>query len=178
MNFGRGWNPNLEGSYIPEYRESKAKFWIQCKSGFYIQLLQFSTLDPSPISGYSECNKTQQFQYLGFFQLRVKLGFDFLGVSPNQKSRPRSLNLDFDEERNPMLGSLKNSSYVRSPNFPHQKLKISGIKFRFDRKMRPSMESQSRLLFLNDHGQRHKKIRSPRFFSCTMSSFRVALIPC
>ena len=85
MNSRRGWNPNLEGSYIPEQRESKAEFWKKCKLGFYIRSLQFSTLDPSPISGYRECTKTYHFQYLGFFQIGVKLGFDFPGVSPNQK---------------------------------------------------------------------------------------------
>ena len=81
------------------------------------------------------------FSILGFSQLEVKLGFDFPGVSPNQKYRPRSLNLDFDEEINPMPGSLKKSSSVESPNFPHQKLKMLGIEFCFDKKMRPSMES-------------------------------------
>ena len=86
MNSGRGWNPNVEGSYHPEYRESEADFWIHYKSGFYLRYLQFSSPKPSPISGYRKCTKTQQFQYLGFFQLGVKLGFDFPGVSPNQKS--------------------------------------------------------------------------------------------
>ena len=33
-----------------------------------------------------------------------------------------SLKFDFDEERNPMPGSLKNSCSVESPNFPHQKI--------------------------------------------------------
>ena len=26
MNSGGGWNPNLEGSYLPEYSENEAKF--------------------------------------------------------------------------------------------------------------------------------------------------------
>ena len=55
-----------------------------------------------------------------------------------------------------MLGSLKNSSSVRSPNFLHRKLKMLGIEFRFDRKMRPSMESQPSLLLLIDYGERKK----------------------
>ena len=54
MNFGRGWNPNLEGSYLPDYSKSEAEFWTQCKSRFYLRPLQFSALEPSPISGYSE----------------------------------------------------------------------------------------------------------------------------
>ena len=35
MNFGRGWNPNLERSYLPEYSEYEADFWTQCSSGCY-----------------------------------------------------------------------------------------------------------------------------------------------
>ena len=55
-----------------------------------------------------------------------------------------------------MLGSLKNYSSVRCPNFPHKKLKMFGIEFRFDRKMHPSMESQPSLLLLIDFGERTK----------------------
>ena len=29
MNSGRGWNPNLEGSYLPEYSESEAELLEQ-----------------------------------------------------------------------------------------------------------------------------------------------------
>ena len=39
MNSRRGWNPNLEGSYLPEYRESEAEFWTQCTSGFYLLVI-------------------------------------------------------------------------------------------------------------------------------------------
>ena len=59
-----------------------------------------------------------------------------------------------------MLGSLKNSSSVESPNFLQQKLKMSGIKFRFDRKMRPSMESQPSILLLMDV-ERDPKSKKP-----------------
>ena len=51
-----------------------------------------------------------------------------------------------------MPGSLKNSSSVESPNYPHQKLKMLGIEFHFDRKMHPSMERQSSLILLIDCG--------------------------
>ena len=118
------------------------------------------------------------FSILGFLQLGVKIGFDFPGVSPNQKSRPRSLKFDFDEERNPMPSSLKNYSSTRSPSFLHQKLKMLGIEFRFDRKMRHSMESHPSLLFADQLWRETQKVRGPRFCSCTMSSFRVDLIPC
>ena len=87
----------------------------------------------------------------------VKLGFDFPRVLANQKSRPRSLKFDFDEERNRMLGSLKNSSSARSPNFLRRKLKMLGIEFCFDKKMRPSMESQPCLPLLINCGERTKK---------------------
>ena len=140
-NPGRGWNPNLEESYLLEYSYCEDETQIQCTSGIYLQLFKFLTLDPSLMSTYSEYTKTISFSILGFFQPGVKLGFDFSRVPPNQKSRPRSINFDFDEEINPMLGSLKNSSSVKIPNFSHQKLKMLRIKFCFDRKMRPSMES-------------------------------------
>ena len=86
----------------------------------------------------------------------VKLGFDFPEVSPNQKSRPKSLKLNLDEDINRMSGSLKKFSSVKSPNFPHQKLKMPGIEFRFNKKMRPSMESQPRILLLMYFGERPK----------------------
>ena len=60
-----------------------------------------------------------------------------------------------------MLGSLKNSSFVISPNFQHQKLKMLGIKFRFDKKMRTSMESQPSILLLMDCGERDPKSKNP-----------------
>ena len=135
-NPGRGRNPNLEESYLLEYSELEAEIWRQCTSGIYIQRVKVSAPIPSPILRYSEYTKTISFSILGFFRPGVKLGFDFPVVSTNQKSPPMSL----DEERNPMPGSLKNSSSVKSPNFPHQKMKMPEIKFCFDRKMRPSME--------------------------------------
>ena len=55
-----------------------------------------------------------------------------------------------------MLGSLKNSSSVRIPNFLYKKLKMSGIEFRFDKKMRPSMESHPSIIWLMDCGERPK----------------------
>ena len=61
MNPGRGWNPNVEGSYLLEYSESEAEIWTKCKLGFYLQSVSFSTLDPSQIPRYSECTKTYQF---------------------------------------------------------------------------------------------------------------------
>ena len=58
MNSGRGWNPNLEGSYLPDYSEYEADFWTQCSSGFYLRSLKFSASDTSSKSEYSDCTKT------------------------------------------------------------------------------------------------------------------------
>ena len=117
----------------------------------------FSSLETSSIVIYSEYAKTISFSILGFFRPGVKLGFEFPGVSPYQKYRSGSLIFDFDEERNPMLGTLKNSSSIKISNFPHQKLKILGIEFHFDRKMHPLMESQPSILLLMNYGERPKK---------------------
>ena len=52
------------------------------------------------------------------FLVWVKLGFDFSGVLPKKKFQSSFLNFDFEEDRNPMLHSLKKSSSVKTPNFP------------------------------------------------------------
>ena len=49
-----------------------------------------------------------------------------------------------------MLASLKSSSFVEK--FTHQKLKMLGIEFRFDRKMSPKEESCSTLILLKIYG--------------------------
>ena len=118
MNLGRGWNPDLEESYLPEYNESKAEIFIQGTSRFYLWSMKILVLEPSSIPRYCECTKTTHFSILGFFRLGVKLGFDFPRVLPNQIFLSWSLNFDFEVERNPMLGSLKNSSSVKIPNLP------------------------------------------------------------
>ena len=117
MNLGRGWNLNLEESYLPEYSESEAEIFTQGTSIFYFWLVKIAVVDTSSILRYSECTKNTRFSILGLFRPEVKLGFDFPRVSPNQKSQPWSLNLNFYEGINPMLVSLKNSSFVESPNF-------------------------------------------------------------
>ena len=157
MNLGRGWNHDLEETYLPEYSEYDFEIVTQGTSGCCFRPVKVLAPMNSSILRYRECTKTTCFSILGFFRPGVKLGFDFPIVSPNQKSWPKSLNFEFDEERNPIPGSLKNCSSVRSPNFPHQKLTMSAIEFRFDRKMRPSMESYPSLILLMDCGERPKK---------------------
>ena len=85
MNPGRGWNPDLEESYIPEYSESEDETFTKGTSGIYLRPVKVSAPDPSPILRYSESTKTISFSILGFFRPGVKLGFDFPGVSLNQK---------------------------------------------------------------------------------------------
>ena len=141
MNLGRGWNPDLEETYFPEYSEYEANMFTQGTSRFYLWSMKKISPYISSIPRYRESTKTTSFSILGIFRLGIKLGSEFPRVLLNQKLRPWCLKFDFFEEINPMLGSLKNSSSVKNPNFPHQKLKILGIKFSFDRKMHPSMES-------------------------------------
>ena len=76
----------------------------------------------SLISGYNECTKTTSFSILGFFRPGVKLGLEFPGVLLNQKIQPCSLNFYFEEERHPILGSLKNFSSIKILNFPQRKI--------------------------------------------------------
>ena len=58
MNPGRGWNPDLEESYLPEYSEWEAENFTQGTSGIYIWLVNVLTPEPYPISRYRECTKT------------------------------------------------------------------------------------------------------------------------
>ena len=139
MNPRGGWNPDLEETYLPQYSEFEAEMFTHGTSGFYLQPMKMSIPDTSSIPRYRECTKTTCFSILGFFRPGVKLGFDFPEVLPNQKSRTWSLKFYFDEESNPMPGSLKNSSSIKIPNFLQQKLKMLGIRLFFNRKMFPSM---------------------------------------
>ena len=77
-----------------------------------------------------------------------------------------------------MLGSLKNSSSVKIPNFLQQKLKMPGTKFCFDRKMHPSMESHPSLLLPMDCGERPKKQEAIASATTQCLLLRLALIPC
>ena len=67
MNPGRGWNPDLEETYLPEYSESKDETFTKGTSGFYRRIVKYLAPETSPISRYSECTKTTSFSILGFF---------------------------------------------------------------------------------------------------------------
>ena len=45
MNLGRGWNPNLEGSYLLEYSESEAEFWTHVHQEYIFGLYNFQLLN-------------------------------------------------------------------------------------------------------------------------------------
>ena len=102
----------MEETYLPKYSEYEAESFTQGTSGFYLRHVKNSTPNTSLILRYRE-----RFSILGFFRFGVKLGFDFPRVLLNKKLQTWSLNLDFDEEINPMLGSLKNSTSMKSPNY-------------------------------------------------------------
>ena len=70
MNPRRGWNPDLEESYLPKYREYEAKTFTIGTSGIYIHLVKVSTPDPSPISRYNEFTKMTSFSLLGFSSMK------------------------------------------------------------------------------------------------------------
>ena len=75
-----------------------------------------------------------------------------------------------------MLGSLKNSTSEKSPNFPH--LKMLRIEFRFDRKLRPSMEIWPSIILLMDCRERPKKEESVASAATQCLLLRLSLIPC
>ena len=66
MNHGRGWNPDLEESYLPKYSESEAETFTPCTSGIYLRPVKVLDPEPSQISRYSECTKMTSFSLLGF----------------------------------------------------------------------------------------------------------------
>ena len=66
MNPGRGWNPDLEESYLPEYSESEVELVTQCSEQMFLFPVKISASEPSPISRYSESTKTTSSSILGF----------------------------------------------------------------------------------------------------------------
>ena len=70
MNPRRGWKPDLEESYLPEYSESEDETFTESTSGIYLQPVNVSALDPSPISRYIESTKTNSFSILGFSSMK------------------------------------------------------------------------------------------------------------
>ena len=73
MNLRRGWNLDLEESYLPEYTKSEDAIFTHGTSGIYLRSVKVSSSDPSPISRYSECTKTTSFSILGFYIRPVKV---------------------------------------------------------------------------------------------------------
>ena len=66
MNPGRGWNPDLEETYLREYSEFEAEIFTHGTLGFYIISMKRLAPYTSSIPRYSECTKTTRFSILGF----------------------------------------------------------------------------------------------------------------
>ena len=73
MNPGRGWNPDLEESYLLEYSEYEAESFAKSTTRCYIQPVKILALDTSSILIYRECTKTTSFSILGFFQAQGQI---------------------------------------------------------------------------------------------------------
>ena len=70
MNPGRGWNPELEESYLPEYSEYEAKNFKKCTLGINLHTVNILVPEHSPIFRYSESTKTTSFSILGFSSIK------------------------------------------------------------------------------------------------------------
>ena len=78
MNPRRGWNLDLEESYLLEYSESEDETWKLCTSGIYLLLVNVLASGPSLILRYRKYTKPYQFQYFRVFQARGQTGLTFL----------------------------------------------------------------------------------------------------
>ena len=70
MNPRRGWSPDLEESYLPEYRNSKDENFTQGTARISLCPIKVSTSEPSPISRYSESSRITKFSLLGFLGMK------------------------------------------------------------------------------------------------------------
>ena len=66
MNLGRGWIPDLEESYLPEYREYEAETFTQATAKISLRPVNVSASEPSAILRYSESSRITKFSLLGF----------------------------------------------------------------------------------------------------------------
>ena len=70
MNSGRGWNPELEESYLPDYSESEAETFTHGTWGFHIFIFKVVSPNPSPVARYSESPNMTSFSLLGFLSMK------------------------------------------------------------------------------------------------------------
>ena len=70
MNSGRGWNPELEESYLLNYSESEVETFTHGTTRSHIRLVKVSSPEPSPISRYSESPNMTIFSLLGFSSMK------------------------------------------------------------------------------------------------------------
>ena len=73
-----------------------------------------------------------------------------------------------------LLGSLKNSSSVKIPNFLQQKLKNARNQILLRQKDTPFNGELSYLSFADGFCRETEKLRSPSFYSCTVSCSQVS----
>ena len=72
-----------------------------------------------------------------------------------------------------MLGSLKNSSSVKNPNFPHQKTENARNRISLRQKDAPFNGQSAQHNSADGLWRETQKVGSPRFYSCTMYSSQV-----
>ena len=70
MNPGRGWNPNLEESYLPEYSDSEAEIFTQCTTRISLWPVKILASKASAISHYSESARITKLSLLGFSSMK------------------------------------------------------------------------------------------------------------
>ena len=70
LKYGRGWNPELEESYLLNYNEYEAETFTQGTSRIYIQPVKVLAHEDSPILRYGESPKITSFSLLGFSSLK------------------------------------------------------------------------------------------------------------
>ena len=70
MNPWRGWNPDLEESYLLDYSEYEAETVKNGRSGFHLHFVNILDPDPSPISIYREIPNMTIFILLGFSSMK------------------------------------------------------------------------------------------------------------
>ena len=70
LDYGGGWNPGLEESYLLKYNNFEAEIHTKGTKIFHIQLVQVLALDTSPKSIYSEKSKATRFFLLRFSSMK------------------------------------------------------------------------------------------------------------
>ena len=70
MNPRRGWNPDLEESYLLNYSEYEVEIFTKCTKRIFLGLIKISASEPSPISCYKESSRITRFSPLRFSDMK------------------------------------------------------------------------------------------------------------